>query len=55
MRTIHVRGNEFFSRVHVADGIALVVIGLITNAMGMRVRDYPIRLDKLIGGLPDVA
>ena len=36
-------------------GIAAAVANAIYNATGVRVRDYPITLDKLLGGLPDVA
>ncbi|KRB49134.1 xanthine dehydrogenase [Rhizobium sp. Root708] len=36
-------------------GVAAAVANAIYNATGIRVRHYPITLDKLIGGLPDVA
>ncbi|MQY46749.1 molybdopterin-dependent oxidoreductase [Rhizobiales bacterium RZME27] len=36
-------------------GVAAAIANAIYNATGVRVRDYPITLDKLIGGLPDVA
>ena len=36
-------------------GVSAAVANAIYNATGIRVRDYPITLDKLIGGLPDVA
>lgn len=35
-------------------GAAAAVANAIYNATGVRVRDYPITLDKLIGGLPQV-
>jgi xanthine dehydrogenase YagR molybdenum-binding subunit len=35
-------------------GVAAAVANAIYNATGVRVRDYPITLDKLIGGLPMV-
>ncbi|THV22298.1 aldehyde oxidoreductase molybdenum-binding subunit PaoC [Peteryoungia ipomoeae] len=36
-------------------GVSAAVANAIYNATGVRVRDYPITLDKLIGGLPQVA
>jgi xanthine dehydrogenase YagR molybdenum-binding subunit len=36
-------------------GVAAAVANAIHNATGVRVRDYPITLDKLIGKLPDHA
>jgi xanthine dehydrogenase YagR molybdenum-binding subunit len=36
-------------------GVAAAIANGIYNATGIRVRDYPITLDKLIGDLPDVA
>ena len=36
-------------------GVAAAVANAVYNATGVRVRDYPITLDKLIGGLPMVA
>jgi len=33
-------------------GVAAAVANAVYNATGVRVRDYPITLDKLIGGLP---
>ncbi|MBB3527596.1 aldehyde oxidoreductase molybdenum-binding subunit PaoC [Rhizobium sp. BK456] len=36
-------------------GVAAAIANAIYNATGVRVRHYPITLDKLIGGLPDVA
>ncbi|MDR6631963.1 xanthine dehydrogenase YagR molybdenum-binding subunit [Phyllobacterium sp. 1468] len=36
-------------------GVSAAIANAIYNATGMRVRHYPITLDKLIGGLPDVA
>ncbi|WLS00157.1 aldehyde oxidoreductase molybdenum-binding subunit PaoC [Shinella sumterensis] len=36
-------------------GVAAAIANAIYNATGVRVRDYPITLDKLIGGLPEVA
>jgi xanthine dehydrogenase YagR molybdenum-binding subunit len=35
-------------------GVAAAIANAIYNATGVRVRDYPITLDKLIDGLPDV-
>lgn len=36
-------------------GVAAAIANGIYNATGVRVRDYPITLDKLIGELPDLA
>ncbi|MCG5248115.1 aldehyde oxidoreductase molybdenum-binding subunit PaoC [Methylorubrum extorquens] len=36
-------------------GVAAAVANAIHNATGIRVRDYPITLDKLLHGLPDAA
>ena len=36
-------------------GIGAAVANAVCNATGVRVRDYPITLDKLIDHLPDVA
>ena len=36
-------------------GAAAAVANAIYNATGVRVRDYPITLDKLIDHLPEVA
>ncbi len=36
-------------------GVSAAIANAIYNATGVRVREYPITLDKLIGGLPDVA
>jgi xanthine dehydrogenase YagR molybdenum-binding subunit len=36
-------------------GVSAAIANAIYNATGVRVRHYPITLDKLIGGLPDVA
>ena len=36
-------------------GVAAAVANAIHNATGIRVRDYPITLDKLLPGLPDAA
>ena len=36
-------------------GAAAAVANAVYNATGVRVRDYPITLDKLIGGMPQVA
>jgi xanthine dehydrogenase YagR molybdenum-binding subunit len=35
-------------------GVAAAVANAIYNATGVRVRDYPITLDKLLARLPDV-
>ena len=35
-------------------GVGAAVVNAIYNATGVRVRDYPITLDKLLGRLPDV-
>ena len=36
-------------------GVGAAVANAIYNATGVRVRDYPITLDKLLPGLPQVA
>jgi xanthine dehydrogenase YagR molybdenum-binding subunit len=36
-------------------GVSAAIANAIYNATGVRVRDYPVTLDKLIGGLPQVA
>ncbi|MCS4229476.1 MAG: aldehyde oxidoreductase molybdenum-binding subunit PaoC [Stenotrophomonas chelatiphaga] len=36
-------------------GVSAAVANAIYNATGVRVRSYPITLDKLLGGLPDIA
>ncbi|RIY01376.1 xanthine dehydrogenase family protein molybdopterin-binding subunit [Aureimonas flava] len=36
-------------------GVAAAIANAVHNATGVRVRDYPVTLDKLIGRLPDVA
>jgi len=36
-------------------GVAAAVANAVYNATGIRVRDYPITLDKLLDGLPEVA
>lgn len=36
-------------------GVSAAIANAIYNATGVRVRDYPITLDKVIGGLPKVA
>jgi xanthine dehydrogenase YagR molybdenum-binding subunit len=36
-------------------GVGAAVANAIYNATGVRVRDYPITLDKLIDGLPEIA
>jgi xanthine dehydrogenase YagR molybdenum-binding subunit len=36
-------------------GVSAAIANAIYNATGIRIRDYPITLDKLIGGLPEVA
>ena len=36
-------------------GVAAAVANAIYNATGVRVRDYPITLDKLLEGMPDLA
>ncbi len=36
-------------------GVSAAIANAVYNATGVRVRDYPVTLDKLIGGLPDVA
>jgi len=35
-------------------GVAAAVANAIYNASGVRVREYPIRLDRLLAGMPDV-
>jgi xanthine dehydrogenase YagR molybdenum-binding subunit len=36
-------------------GVAAAIANAVYNATGVRVRDYPVTLDKLIGGLPEIA
>jgi len=36
-------------------GVSAAIANAIYNASGVRVRDYPMTLDKLIDGLPEVA
>ena len=36
-------------------GVAAAVANAIYNATGVRVRDYPITLDKLLDRLPEVS
>ena len=36
-------------------GVAAAVANAIFNATGVRVRDYPITLEKLLDGLPEIA
>ncbi|MFK0334229.1 aldehyde oxidoreductase molybdenum-binding subunit PaoC [Rhizobium sp. NPDC090275] len=36
-------------------GVSAAIANAIYNATGVRLRNYPMTLDKLIGGLPDVA
>jgi xanthine dehydrogenase YagR molybdenum-binding subunit len=36
-------------------GVAAAVANAVYNATGVRVRDYPITLDKFLGRLPEVA
>ena len=36
-------------------GVAAAVANAVYNATGVRVRDYPITLDKLLDGMPDLA
>lgn len=36
-------------------GVAAAIANAVYNATGVRVRDYPITLDKLLDGMPDVA
>ncbi|AYD05229.1 aldehyde oxidoreductase molybdenum-binding subunit PaoC [Neorhizobium sp. NCHU2750] len=36
-------------------GVSAAIANAVYNATGIRVRDYPVTLDKLIGELPDVA
>jgi len=35
-------------------GVSAAIANAIYNATGVRVRDYPVTLDKLIGGLPEI-
>ena len=36
-------------------GVGAAVANAVYNATGVRVRDYPVTLDKLLAGLPQVA
>ena len=36
-------------------GVAAAVANAVYNATGVRVRDYPVTLDKLLSRLPDLA
>ena len=36
-------------------GVAAAVANAVYNATGVRVREYPITLDKLLDGMPDMA
>ncbi|WP_312788137.1 xanthine dehydrogenase family protein molybdopterin-binding subunit, partial [Stenotrophomonas indicatrix] len=36
-------------------GVSAAVANAVYNATGIRVRDYPLTLDKLLAGLPDIA
>jgi xanthine dehydrogenase YagR molybdenum-binding subunit len=36
-------------------GVSAAIANAIHSATGIRLRHYPMTLDKLIGGLPDVA
>ncbi len=36
-------------------GVSAAIANAIYNATGVRVRDYPITLDKLLEGLPEMA
>jgi xanthine dehydrogenase YagR molybdenum-binding subunit len=36
-------------------GVAAAVANAVYNATGIRVRDYPITLDKMIDRMPEVA
>jgi xanthine dehydrogenase YagR molybdenum-binding subunit len=36
-------------------GVAAAIANAVYNASGVRIRDYPLTLDKLIGQLPDVS
>lgn len=36
-------------------GVSAAISNAVYNATGVRVREYPVTLDKLIGGLPEVA
>ena len=35
-------------------GVSAAIVNAVYNATGVRVRDYPVTLDKLLGSLPDV-
>ncbi|MCR9002723.1 hypothetical protein [Rahnella perminowiae] len=35
-------------------GVSAAIANAIYNATGVRVWDYPVTLDKLIGGLPEL-
>ena len=41
--------------MQVDDGVAAAVANAVYNATGIRVRSYPITLDKLLDRLPPVA
>jgi len=32
--------------------VGAAIANAVTNACGVRVRDYPVTLDKLLGGMP---
>ncbi len=34
-------------------GVGAAIANAVYNATGVRVRDYPVTLDKLLSGLPD--
>jgi xanthine dehydrogenase YagR molybdenum-binding subunit len=36
-------------------GVAAAIANAIYNATGIRIRDYPVTIDKLLHGLPDIA
>ena len=36
-------------------GVSAAVANAVYNATGVRVRDYPVTVDKLLAGLPSVA
>ena len=36
-------------------GVGAAVANAVYNATGVRVRDYPVTLDKLLEGLPQIA
>ncbi|WP_234008663.1 hypothetical protein, partial [Cronobacter malonaticus] len=36
-------------------GVSAAIANAIYNATGVRVRDYPLTLDKLLEGLPEMA